>query len=169
MTGQLHPIKWNKQQKCLRFTSEAENDNSFSFVDIKIIRQNRQFKTSVYRKPTFSGVFTHYESYLDQTYKKSLIDTLLFRCFSICSDYTLFHLEVEHLREILKKNSYPSGIIEQSIKSFLNKLHVLKKVIPIVMKKELFVVLPYLGTLSPNLKWKLRTALKIYYHISTLK
>ena len=74
----------NKQHKCLKFTSEAENDNSFSFLDIKITRHNQQFKMSVYRKPTFSGVFKHYESYLDQTYKKSLIDTLLFRCFSIC-------------------------------------------------------------------------------------
>ena len=88
----------------------------------------------------------------DQTYKKSLIGTLLFRCFSICSDYTSFHLEVENLREILKKNSYPSGIIEQFIRSFLNRLHVLKKVIPTVPKKELFIALSYLGMLSSNLK-----------------
>ena len=84
----------NKQNKCLKFTSEAENDNSFSFLDINITRHNQQFKTSVYRKPTFSGVFTHYESYLDQSNKKLLIDTLLFHCFSICSEYTLFYLEV---------------------------------------------------------------------------
>ena len=108
----------NKQHKCLKFVSEVENDNSFLFLDIKITRLNQQFKTSVYRKPTLSVAFTHYGSYSDQTYKKSLIDTLSFRCFSKCSDYTLFHLEVESLREILKKNSYPSGIIEQSMKSF---------------------------------------------------
>ena len=97
---------------------------------------------------------------MDQTYKKSLIDTLLFPCFSVCSDYTLFHLEVKNLIEILKKNSYPSGIIEQSIKSFLNKLHVPKKVIPTVPKKELFIALPYPGTLSSNLRRKLRTCFK---------
>ena len=28
----------NKQHKCLKFTSEADNDNSFSFLDIKITR-----------------------------------------------------------------------------------------------------------------------------------
>ena len=103
----------NKQHKCLKFTSEAENDNSFSFLDIKITRHNQQFKTCVYRKPTLSGVFTHYESYLDQTYKKLLIETI---------------------KKLLKLNSYPSGIIEQSINSFLNKLHVPKKVIPTVPK-----------------------------------
>ena len=89
------------------FTFEAENHDSLSFLDIKISRHNQQFKTSVYRKPTFSGLFTHYESYVNQIYKKSLIDILLFCCFSIFSDYTLFHLEVENLIEILKKNSYP--------------------------------------------------------------
>ena len=100
---QLFVDYMNKQHKCLRFTSEAENDNSFSFLDIKITCHNKQFKTSVYRKPTFSGVFMSYESYVDQTYKKSLIDTLLFCCFSICSDYTSFHLEIENCREILKR------------------------------------------------------------------
>ena len=141
---QLFVDYMNKQHKCPKFTSEAENDNSFSFLDIKITHHNQQFKTSVYRKPTFSGVFTHYESYVTQTYKKTLTDTLLFHCFSICSDYTSLHLEAENLKEILKKNSYPSGIIEQSIRSFLNKLHVPKKVIPTVPKNELFIVLTYL-------------------------
>ena len=106
----------NKQHRCIKFTSETEQNNTFSFLDINITRQNNQLKTSVYRKPTFSGVFTHYESYVDQPYKKSLIFTLLFRCYSLFSDYTLFHLEVEKLREILKKNSYPSSIIELSIR-----------------------------------------------------
>ena len=115
---QLYLDYMNKQHICLKFTSEAENDNPFSFLDIKITCHKQQFKTSVYRKPTFSGVFTHYESYVDQTYKESLIDTLLFRYFSICSNYTSFHLEVKNLREILKKNSYPSGIIESIHKIF---------------------------------------------------
>ena len=127
----------NKQHKCLKFTSEAENHNSFWFLDIKITRHNQHFKTPVYRKPTFIGVFTHYESYLDQTSKKTLIDTLLFRCFSVCSDNTLFHLQVENVREILKNNSYSSRIIKQSIRSFLNKLYVPKKLISTVPKEKL--------------------------------
>ena len=107
----------NKQHRCIKFTSETEQNNTFSFLDINITRQNNQLKTSVYRKPTFSGVFTHYESYIDQSYKKSLIFTLLSRCYSICSDYTLFYLEVKKLRKILKKNRCPSGIIELSIRT----------------------------------------------------
>ena len=109
----------NKWHQCLKFISEAEYVDTFSFLDITCHKQ--QFKTSVKRKPIFSIVFTKYESYLDQSYKKSLTDTLLFHCFFfICSDYTLLHLEVENF--IIKKNSYHSGITEQSIKYFLNKL-----------------------------------------------
>ena len=132
------------------------------FLDTKITHHNQQLKTSVYRKPTLSGVFTHYESYLDQSYKKPLIDTLLLCCFSICSDNKLFHLEVENVREILKRNIYPSWIIEQFIKSFLNKLYVLKKSnsIPTVPTKKHFILLPYLATMSSNLEWKLRTSFK---------
>ena len=55
----------NKQHKCLKFISEAENDNSFSFLEIKITRHNQQSKTSIYRKTTFSGLFLHYKNYLN--------------------------------------------------------------------------------------------------------
>ena len=138
----------NKQHRCIKLTSETEQNNTFSFLDINITHQNNQLKTSVYRKPTFSGVFTHYESYIDQSYKKSLIFTLLFCCYPLCSDYTLFHLEVEKLREILKKNSYPSSIIELSIRTFLNRLYVPKQVYSTAPKKELLIILPFLGTID---------------------
>ena len=58
----------SKQHKCIYFTYETEHDYSFSFLDVEITHHNQQFKTSVYRKPTFSGVSTHHENYLDQSY-----------------------------------------------------------------------------------------------------
>ena len=148
----------NKQHRCIKFTSETEQNNT-SFLDINTTCQNNQLKTSVYRKPTFSGVFTHYESYIDQSYKKSLIFTFLFCCYSLCSDYTLFHLEVEKLREILRKNNYPSSIIELSIRIFLNRLYVPKQVYSTAPKKELLIISPFLGTMSSNLKRKLQTSI----------
>ena len=38
---QLFVDYMNKQHKCLKFTSEAENNNSFSFLDIKITRHRQ--------------------------------------------------------------------------------------------------------------------------------
>ena len=66
-----------------------------------------------------------------------------------------FHLEAELLRSIFKCNNYPVNIIDQSIKKFFDKLYVPKQIVPTVPKKELLVVLPYLGTFSLNLRKRL--------------
>ena len=45
-----------------KFTLEIERNGLLSFLDITITRENNKF-VSVYRKPTFSGVFTNFESF----------------------------------------------------------------------------------------------------------
>ena len=50
-------------------TVEKENAALLSFLDVKICHKNCKFVTSVYRKPTFSGVFTNYETFIP-TYQK---------------------------------------------------------------------------------------------------
>ena len=137
---------------CIKFTSEIEKNNSFSFLDIQIHCENNHFTTSVYNKPTFSGVYTHFESFIDHSYKKLLIVTLLFQSFSICSDFQKFHTEVEKLRDIFKRKGYPSGLIEQCIRMFFHKLYVPKKVHLTIPNKELVIILPFLGKFSSNLK-----------------
>ena len=80
-----------KQHKNIIFTSETEQNVSLSFLDIKISRENNTFVTSVCRMPTFSGVFTNLQSFISNCYKRSLIDTLLYRGFSLCSSMEIFH------------------------------------------------------------------------------
>jgi hypothetical protein len=42
----------------IKFTFEIENDDkTLPFLDISIKRVNGNFETSVYRKPTFTGLF----------------------------------------------------------------------------------------------------------------
>ena len=79
-------------------------NNSLSFLDFKIVRENNKFATSVYRKPTFSGVFTNFESFIPNSYKYDLIFTLLQRAFKLCSNFELFHQEIENLKNIFRKN-----------------------------------------------------------------
>ena len=47
-----------------KFTVEIEQKKCFNFLDVKVIRENNVFTTSVYRKPSFSGVYTHFDSYM---------------------------------------------------------------------------------------------------------
>ena len=69
-----------------------------------------------------------------------------------------FHIKVEHLRSIFKCNNYSVNIIDQCIKKFLDTLHVAKQIVLTVPKKELLVVLPFLGTFSLNLRKRLYKA-----------
>ena len=47
----------------MSFSMETEKENKLSFRDIKIIRKQGNFTTTVYRKPTFSGVYSNFESF----------------------------------------------------------------------------------------------------------
>ena len=120
-----------------------------------MIRKDGKFITSVYRKPTFTGVYTHYQSFIPSVYKFGLLSTLLFRYFSICSSYALFHLEVIEFKKILK-NCYPSKLIDTCIKTFLDKIFCNEPKRCTVPKTEYFIVLPYLGTLSGKIQKQIR-------------
>ena len=102
----------------IKFSLEKENDGRLSFLDINIFREKGKFVTNVYRKKTFSGVYTNFNSFIPETYKTGLIESLLFRCFNLCSDFVKFHHEINILKSILYKNSYPRDFVDKYIKSF---------------------------------------------------
>ena len=145
----------NSKHRNIKFTYETEDSNNFSFLDVKITRQNKRFVTSIFRKATFSGVFTNNDSFISDSYKIGLVDTFLLRFFEICSSMENFHIEVELLKSIFKCNNYPVNVMDQCVKKFLDKLYVPKQIVPTVPKKELLVVLPYVGIFSLNLRKRL--------------
>ena len=98
-------------------------------------------------------------SFISEEYKVGLISTLLFRTFSIVSNFLRFHLEVCHLKEILKKNAFPFKLIDSCIKSFLSKRLTEKPVTLTAEKKDLVIVLPFLGTLSLGLRTRLKNSI----------
>ena len=131
-----------------------------SFLDISITHENNKFVTSVYRKPTFSGIFTNFESFILEMHKRGLIETLLHRSFRLCSSYKNFHQEIETLKSIFKHNNYPQNFLNQCIKKFLNKLSIKKDLNFMVPKRELNFVLPYLGKLSFDLRTRFRRTIE---------
>ena len=102
----------NSKHRNTRFTCEKEHNNFMSFLDVLITRTSNAFKTSVYHKPTFSGVYSIFNGFISEEYKVALIFTLLFRKFPIVSDFSRFHSEVCHLKEIIKKNAFPIKLID---------------------------------------------------------
>ena len=123
----------------------------------------------VYRKPTFHGIYTHFDSFLPSSNKIGLLHTLLYRCFRICSDWTKFHLELVKLIDDFNNNGYPENFIDKCFKVFLdNKYRIQEKVIT-MPRKTLFLVLPYLGRLSLQTRTKLRKSLKVIIIINCCK
>ena len=136
----------------INFTHENENNDKHSFLDVNVFRENNMFVTNVYRKPRFSGNYTHFQSFISKTYKFGLINSLLFRCFHLCSNLKKFHFEIEILKQILQKNKYPIEFIDETIKKFLDKIFTNRVKILTVPKKDIIIILPFLGKMSLDRK-----------------
>ena len=144
----------------IKVSIQKEEDGCLPFLDINIFRENDKFATNVYRKKTFRVVYTNFKSFIPQTYKIGLIKTLLFRCFSLCSDFIKFHHEIDKLKSILYKNSYPRDLVDKCIKEFFDKILAPKPVVSTVPKKNLVIALPYLGKLSLQIRTRINRIMK---------
>ena len=111
--------------------------------------------TSVYRKPTFSGVFTNFDSYTSLSCKSGLISSLLYRGFKLRYNFEIYHPEIIFLKDIFKINTYPSNFIDKCVKTFLDKIFIEKKVFSVAQKKELVCVLLFIGKKSLQLRSRL--------------
>ena len=78
----------------------------------------------------------------------------------MCSDFIKFHHEVNKLKIIIYKNSYPRDLVDKSIKEFLEKILAPKPVVSTVPKKNLVIALPYLGKLSLQMHTRINRIMK---------
>ena len=122
----------------MSFSFEQKKNGKLSLLDIKVSREKGKFVTTVYRKPIFSGVYTHFESFLPTIYKFGMVDNLAYRCFKICSDWTKFHEELSFLKQVFLKNGYPLSFIDNCFKTFVDKLFIKRPQLITVEKKNLF-------------------------------
>ena len=97
----------NSQHPNINFTYEMEKDCTLNFLDVNINRKNNSFCTSVYRKPTFTGLGLRFDSFAPKSYKYNLISFLIHRAYKIFSNFQLFHLKIVKLRKFFSANFYP--------------------------------------------------------------
>ena len=145
----------NNRHKNIRFTSEEEKDNKLSFLDVLIVKENGSIKTNIYRKPTFSGVYSNFKSFIPTKYKANLIATLLYRVYHITSKTEDFFKEVENVEKILVSNGYPMNFICICVKRFLKNRDKKKKDVSkenTVSENKKLVIMPYLGKMSSKIE-----------------
>ena len=149
----------NHQHPNIKFTFEVWKSNNFSFLYVKICRENNKFTIPVFRKSTFSGVFTTFDSVIPISYKNGLVNTLMFQCFKVCSSYENLHTEIVYLKKCFKRDIYPDGFVDRCIKKFFDKLYITKKIIKRI-KNQFLIILQLLGHLSFETRNRLNSCIR---------
>ena len=106
----------NTKHSNIKFTNEKEVYGSLAYLDV-LTSRNNGLTTTIYHKPIFRGVHSNFNSFITDEYKYGFIFTLL---FSIFSDFSKFHEEVNYLKDVSKKNYFPTILVDKCIKIFLN-------------------------------------------------
>ena len=120
---------------------------------------------------SFTGLYTKWDSFTPRKYKINLIRTLTYRCFRICSSLSLLQAAIKDLRKLLLQNGYPQGVITFNINDVLNK-NKNKSNNPFqatVPKKDILIVLPYLGLHSNQVTKRLKSCVYNFYSFVNLK
>ena len=150
----------NSKHPSIKFTSDNEQNRVLPFLDVKVKRLDQEFTTSIYRKPTFTGLLSKYYAFSPKQNKENLVYTLTVRAYRICSNFLDFHNEIERLKSILQSNGYPLQFIEGCIGKMLAKLHkstpheeTLDYKVP---KAEIYFSTYFLGDLSKSIERELK-------------
>ena len=145
-----------EKNSVLKFTCEHACENSISFLDILITDNKRgSLDTGVYIKTSDKGVYLDYNSHCPERYKVNTIKTLIHRAYRTCSNWELFHVEVERIRKNLVNSNYPLYIVDQHIGRQLSNLHTPRQP-PTQMNKIKFFIETENPTSLPNEEKSLR-------------
>ena len=160
----------------IRFKIEYELFDKIPFLDIWILKDFDKLSTAVYRKPTHSGVYIHYLSYVPFKHKVSLLKGLLYRAYNLCSDWELLHRELESLTAMLTNCGYNKDLIYRFINNFL-KAHIIPDIrdsnssqqdtISNVKPKVVFLNLPYLEDTTSKVRNAILGFIKRYDLLGT--
>ena len=99
----------------IQFTCEdPSDDGSIPFLDMLIIPDEEgRLNTIVYRKPTHTDQYLHWNSHHAIPSKYSVIGTLYHRAKTICSHPQQLQKEEQHLSKTLKRGKYPTSALNR--------------------------------------------------------
>ena len=155
-----------------KFDREEESDGKLSFLDTVIKRTedpNPNISTRI--KPTDKGLLYNYSSFVPDKTKTALISTLVYRAYRIASDMLTFHLDITVLKNKLTSNGFPTHLIDTYIGAVLGRHHanISQPSTTDVPRKEVLVVMPYLGPVSHLVKRQLTKLVHKFYPSVELK
>ena len=146
----------NSRHPNIKFTCENEVNGMLPFLDVSITRGINGFFTNLYRKATFTGLFSSFSSFTDVKFKRGLVYGLVHRAFKICSSQCSFNKELSKIKYFLSCNLYPKFFVENVIKYYFKKFYgTSAQVVNVNDNNHIFIQLPFLGDKSYQIKNKL--------------
>ena len=159
-------IQLNSMHPSLKFTVEKESDHQLAFLDVFVHKTSPAFLTSVYRKSTFNGLYTRWDSFCPQQRKINLIKTLVYRALMI-SFKCFLDDEIEFIRSTLSKNGYPLSVLDSVVHDVLNKFNRAKGCT--VNKCPIYLRLPYIGSRGEKFVKCITMAVGKYYFSAAVR
>ena len=130
-------------------------------------RCDSSFLTSIYRKPTFTGLYLDWHSFAPKSRKLNLIRCLSYRALNICSDCKIEN-ELKAIKDIFIDNGYPEDVIDINIKHTGTKFKNLNKVFG-PLKCPVYFRIPWVGSTSQSFADKIASSVYRCYHAVNLK
>ena len=146
----------NQQHTNLKFTTEV-GYKQINFLDVQVLFDELEIITSVFRKPTFTGLLLNFRSHCPFSWKRGLVFGSLHRFAVICSSWRLFDLEVDKFFDILKHCGYPKKFLLNCLNKQMSVQHDPDRKNNHENKKPTnFIQIPYFGYPSIILSKKLK-------------
>ena len=140
----------------LKFTVERDSNHRLPFLDVLVHKTPTAFLTCVYRKPTFSGLCTRWDSFCPQQRKINLIKTLVYRGLMISSKCFLGD-EIK----FKSKNGYPLSILDSVVNDVTIKFD--RASWCTVNRCPVYLRLLYIGSRGERLAKSITTAIGRFY------
>lgn len=106
---------FNNYHLRLKFTHEMEMNNSLNFLNVSIIRDDRNLKNNWFRKLTFSGRYINYFSSYPNAYKINTITNLVDQAI-LLSNKRFHKQNIKIVKDLLLNNCFPKKFINKHIK-----------------------------------------------------
>ena len=104
----------NSQDPHIQFTVEPTQQGSLPFLDTLVtVQPDNTFNTSVYRKPTHTDQYLHWDSNHHITAKQSVYNTLAHRAKTVSSTQDNLQKELTHIKTALHHCQFPSWALNQ--------------------------------------------------------
>ena len=166
----------NSFHENIKFTYEVENNGKIAFLDVLLIRTDKEIQTTVYRKPTHNDVYLHWDSFAPQSWKRGTLKTLLLWAYTICSNEYLLKKEVNHpIKNVfIKVNSYPTWVVKQVIRKVENERSLMTNGNSVIVngneiEQKHILILPYKGKMVIVPLKTTGKLINVYQQIKNLK